>query len=88
MNANRKAYNKIKRFNDFAGLLGFVIRETDYIESCCDTYEDTGNYLDYVINKYPESFDVIEQTVIAICGHGFESLLNLVRENREYYESL
>lgn len=88
MENNRNAYSEIKKLDNFAELLGFEIRESDNLDCYSGSYEDTGNYLDYVINKYPDSFDVIEQTVIAICGKGFESLLDGIKEHKEYCESL
>lgn len=77
-----KAFKKIEKMDDAAGRLGFEIAES------IDSYDDTGSYIIYLVNKYPEHFDLIEEVVIAICGYGFDSLERKMKEDTTYYDSL
>ena len=42
----------------------------------------------YLVDKYPEHFDIIKKVVIAICGYGFDSLEQKIEEDRDYFDSL
>jgi len=88
LNANRKAYNKILRLKDGCGRLGFEISNHSSFLDCWRSYDDIGYDLSRVIEKHPDDFDVIEETIIAICGYGFESLLEFAKEDKDYYYGL
>lgn len=79
-----KAFEKITKLDDAAGRLGYEIKEVDYFDGAfCDSYEEVGKYLIYLVKQNPEHFKIIEDTVIAICGYGFESLLNRIEEHED-----
>ena len=81
----RQSYANIKKFNDYEGRLGFAISESvgDYGNS----YEDMGESLDILINKYPDKIELIEEVVIALSGYGFETLEKKMREQKDYHDA-
>ena len=87
LNANRKAYEELVSADDGYELLGFEISNHCSFDSS-SSYEDIGYDLSRIIEKHPDDFDVIEEVVVAICGYGFESLLRLAKEDKDYYDSL
>lgn len=76
-------YNKFDS-NDNEGLLGFSICNNDD-----DSYRDIGTSLVNLIeDSSDEVFDIIDKTIIAISGYSLSSLLNMMKDNKDYYESL
>ena len=86
MSNAKRDYSYIRQMNDYCGLLGFVIAESagEYGNS----YEDIGRGVDYVINKYPDQVDLIEEVIIGITGYSFATIREKMKENKEYYEAL
>ena len=81
-----KDVKAIDKMSEGAERLGFAIdnavREVD------NSYYDMGRYLLGLVRDYPDQAGIIEQTVIAICGFGFDSLKEHMKEEREDYLSL
>lgn len=88
----RKAIGCIKRMKDGAGRLGYDVKEVDYFETeegrFCDSYGTVGGQLLEVVNKYPESLRVIEETLIAITGYSFSSMLDRMKRHKRYWDNL
>lgn len=84
---------EIKGMEAAADRLGLAIdnamNESDY------TYYDCGKYLMSLVEENkdnPEAQELIEKTLIAICGCSFETLKETLKkymeEQKEYYEAL
>lgn len=80
----KKDINAIKRMTNARGRLGFAISEATSTE-CCDYI---GKDLLNLAIVYPDNLDIIESAVIAICGYGFNSLREQMKEQKDEYESL
>lgn len=81
----REAYEKIEKM-DNPGLLGFTISES--VNEMDNSYEDIGYSLDNVIYDNPGQIDLIEKVVIALSGYTFETIIDKMKDNEEYYNSL
>lgn len=77
---------EIEKFDDYEGLLGFSVIES--VNEKDNSYSDVGSHLLSLIERKPECADIIEETVIAITGWSFESLIRQMRSNKDYYSSL
>ena len=82
----KQNYAYIRKYNDYCGRLGFAISES--INDMDNCYEYIGECLDYLIDKYPDKIGLIEEVVIALSGYSFETLRKIIREQKEYYNSL
>lgn len=87
MNDIRKAINAINRMKDAEDRLGYEIMEVGFFDWDYN-YHDTGRYLLSLCRDYPDQIDIIEKTVIAICGYGFESLKERMKEHKNEWEAL
>ena len=83
-NVKEEIMNVVKdiRNNNDGGLLGFSVREID------ECYEDTGNGILYMFEKYPEQAELLEEMLGAICCMNFDDIINKMEEDRDYYDSL
>ena len=88
MKENKKAYNAIMRMKDCYGRLGFEISNATSFFDYNTSYDDIGSAIADVVERNPDKFDVIEDTVVAICGHGFESLRERMKKNKDYWDGL
>lgn len=68
------------------GLLGFTIAES--VNEMDNSYEDIGYGLVSVIEDHPEQIDLIEKVVIALSGYSFETIIEKMEDNSDYYNSL
>ena len=85
--ASRKTdFNAIVRLKDGVDRLGFEIAERTNDDD--NYYHDIGNALVWVVNRHPEAFDAIEDTVTAICGHNFATLREYIRANKADYDAI
>ena len=80
----KKDISAISKMSDSRGRLGFAISEA----ANSDRYDYIGKDVLSVVKKYPNNLDIIESTVIAVCGYGFDSLREKMKEQREHYETL
>lgn len=82
-NKNKAITDSVKEIDfDDAGLLGFVISEN------IDCYEDAGNSVIGMFNRYPEHAKLLNEMLAAISGYGIDTLKEQMEEQREYYNSL
>ena len=87
--AKSESFKKIENLTDAAGRLGYEIKEVDYFEEDgADSYETVGESLIQLINNNPEDFEIIEKTVIAITGYGFDSLHARMIDHKGFYDAL
>ena len=84
--SSKKRFSDIKKIRNWEGLLGFIISEEVASEN--NKYESIGRYLGSVVKDHPDSVDIIEETVEALCGCNFETIRHLMLRNREYFNSL
>lgn len=82
----KKDFTAIIRLKDGIERLGFEVANRTNDDD--NSYNAIGKSLLSVVNKHTGSFDVIEDTVIAICGYGFDSLRNKVRQHKAEYEAI
>lgn len=83
-NVQEEIMNVIKdiRDNDDGGLLGFSVREID------ECYEDTGNGILNMFERYPEKAELLEEMLGAICCMNFDDIVDKMERERSYYNSL
>lgn len=87
--AKSESFKKIENLTDAAGRLGYEIKEVDFFdEGCADSYETVGSSLIQLINDHPEEFEIIEKTIIAITGYGFDSLHARMIDHKKFYNAL
>ena len=80
----KKDIDAINKMVDSRDRLGFAISEavsTDY-------YREIGKSMLSLARQYPDQLDMIEATTIAICGYGFNSLRERMKEQKEEFDSL
>lgn len=83
----KDAVKEIMEMEDGTERLGFEILEQDYFDSSV-SYHDIGRDVLATIRDYPDSFDAIQEVIIAITGYGFGKLREKIEEHRDYYDSL
>ena len=83
MTTNRKELESILEMKEGTDRLGYEIFKQTYEDnSSCLIGEDLVD----VIGNYPESLDVIEATIVAICGCNFKSLReHILEDEKEYF---
>lgn len=70
---------------DREGLFGFAVMEMEYD----DNYSDIGySLLNIIENADKYTLKIIEETLLAITGYDLEHLLDKMKRNEEYYDSL
>ena len=80
----KKDIDAIAKMVDSRDRLGFAISEavsTDY-------YREIVKSVLSLARQYPDQLDMIEATTIAICGYGFNSLREQIKEQKEEFDSL
>lgn len=85
-----KNVRAIARMKDAAGRLGYEIAEVDFFDEGFggDSYDTIGSDLLSLIERNHDQAALVEEVVIAICGYGFESLRNRMKEHLEYWQAL
>lgn len=68
---------------DEGGLLGFCVRELDNVN-----YEETGNGIIYMFDKYPEHALLLEEFISRVFCMNLDDIVNKMDRKREYYDSL
>lgn len=83
------AINEIRELPEAAGRLGYEISEVGYLDGpFCDSYDTIGNSIFTLIDQNPEQVDIIEKTIIAVCGYGFDSLKDRMEKHKENWDSI
>ncbi len=82
----KKAISAINKMTDCDGRLGLAIDKA--INDTDNTYDEMGSYLLSLANNHPDQLGIIEETVIAICGYGFETLRQHMKKQKKEYDSL
>lgn len=86
INDIKKDIAEIEKFDECEGLLGFAVMES--VSDVDNSYSDVGKGLLQLVESKPEYAGIIEETVIAITGWSFNSLINEMRAKKDYYYSL
>ena len=66
-----------------AGLLGFCVREIDDVN-----YEETGNGIIYMFDKYPEHALLLEEFISRVFCMNLDDIVNKMDRERDYYNWL
>ncbi len=82
----KKDLNAIKKMTEAEGRLGFAIDNA--INEQDNSYDDMGRYLVRVAEAHPDQLNVIEETVIAICGYSFGTLRDRMKTEKSDYDAL
>ncbi len=82
----KKTIAEIEQLSDYDGRLGFAVYDAVVTDE--ETCEHIGHALLCTAKQHPEHLDVIEETLIAITGWGFESLKREMEDNKDTYYSL
>jgi len=68
---------------DEGGLLGFCVREIDNVN-----YEETGNGIIYMFDKYPEHALLLEEFISRAFCMNLDDIVNKMDRERDFYDSL
>ena len=86
--SNMNIIKEIESMDNAELRLGFELIEADYSDEGSISYEESGRALLNLIEDNPDKLDIIERTIIAVIGVGFESIKERMEENKDYVESL
>ena len=86
--SNMNIIKEIESMDNAELRLGFELIKADYSDEGSISYEESGRALLNLIEDNPDKLDIIEATIIAVIGVGFESIKERMEENRDYVESL
>lgn len=79
--------SQIENFSDDnpEGLFGFcIVGGQDENRS----YTDIGETTLYMLSKYPEQIELLEEMLVAISGYNLEELLEKMNKEQDYYNGL
>ena len=82
------AVRQIERMKESCGRLGYEIGADFYDDDPGVSYGDIGGDIIDLVHRYPEHADLIEDVVIAVCGYGFETLKERMKEHKSYWDAL